>query len=48
MFHSHLSVQAGCYQNACFAAAVANAGVEDGHELFGHSVIVNPQGEIVA
>ncbi len=48
VFHSHLSVQAGCYQNACFAAAVAKAGVEDGHELFGHSVIVNPQGEIVA
>jgi predicted amidohydrolase len=48
VFHSHLSVQAGCYQNSCFAAAVAKAGVEDGHELFGHSVIVNPQGEIVA
>ncbi|MBD0275313.1 MAG: N-carbamoyl-D-amino-acid hydrolase [Acetobacteraceae bacterium] len=48
VFHSHLSVQAGCYQNSCFAAAVAKAGVEDGHELFGHSVIVNPQGEIMA
>ena len=48
VFHSHLSVQAGCYQNACFAAAVAKAGTEDGHELFGHSVIVNPQGEIAA
>jgi predicted amidohydrolase len=48
VFHSHLSVQAGCYQNACFAAAVAKAGTEDGHELFGHSIIVNPQGEIMA
>jgi predicted amidohydrolase len=48
VFHSHLSIQAGCYQNACFAAGVAKAGVEDGHELFGHSVIVNPQGEIMA
>jgi N-carbamoyl-D-amino-acid hydrolase len=48
VFHSHLSVQAGCYQNACFAAAVAKAGKEDGHELFGHSIIVNPQGEITA
>lgn len=48
VFHSHLSVQAGCYQNACFAASVAKAGTEDGHELFGHSIIVNPQGEIVA
>ncbi len=48
VFHSHLSIQAGCYQNACFAVASAKAGKEDGHELFGHSVIVNPQGEIVA
>ena len=48
VFHSHLSIQAGCYQNACFAAGVAKAGVEDGHELFGHSIIVNPQGEIMA
>ena len=48
VFHSHLSVQAGCYQNACFAASVAKAGMEDGHELFGHSIIVNPQGEIMA
>jgi predicted amidohydrolase len=46
--HSHLSVQAGAYQNSCFAAAVAKAGTEDGHELFGHSIIVNPQGEIMA
>ena len=48
VFHSHLSVQAGCYQNSCFAASVAKAGTEDGHELFGHSIIVNPQGEVVA
>jgi predicted amidohydrolase len=48
VFHSHLSIQAGCYQNACFAVGVAKAGTEDGHELFGHSIIVNPQGEIMA
>ncbi len=48
VFHSHLSIQAGCYQNACFAVATAKAGIEDGCELFGHSIIVNPQGEIVA
>jgi predicted amidohydrolase len=48
VFHSHLSIQAGCYQNACFAVATAKAGTEDGNELFGHSIIVNPQGEIVA
>jgi predicted amidohydrolase len=48
VFHSHLTIQAGCYQNACFAVATAKAGTEDGHELFGHSIIVNPQGEIMA
>lgn len=48
VFHSHLSIQAGCYQNSCFAVATAKAGVEDGCELFGHSIIVNPQGEIIA
>lgn len=48
VLHSHLSVQAGAYQNACFAVATAKAGVEDGCELIGHSIIVNPQGEIIA
>ena len=48
VFHNHLSIQAGCYQNACFGVGVAKAGVEDGHELFGHSIIVNPSGEIMA
>ncbi|HEY6431232.1 MAG TPA: N-carbamoyl-D-amino-acid hydrolase [Acetobacteraceae bacterium] len=48
VFHSHLSIQAGCYQNSCFAVATAKAGTEDGHELFGSSIIVNPQGEIIA
>jgi predicted amidohydrolase len=48
VLHSHLSVQAGAYQNACFAVATAKAGTEDGCELFGHSIIVNPQGEIMA
>jgi N-carbamoyl-D-amino-acid hydrolase len=48
VFHSHLTIQAGCYQSACFAVATAKAGVEDGCELFGHSIIVNPQGEIIA
>ncbi len=48
VFHSQLSIQAGAYQNATFAIASAKAGTEDGCELFGHSVIVNPQGEIMA
>src|SRR6185437_16118510 len=40
VFHSHLSIQAGAYQNATFAVATAKAGTEDGNELFGHSIIV--------
>ena len=48
MFHNHLSIQAGAYQNATWAVAVAKAGVEDGHELMAGSCIVSPQGEIVA
>ena len=48
VFHSHLSIQSGAYQNSCFAIAVAKAGVEDGCELFGNSIIVNPQGQIMA
>ncbi|PWK35530.1 N-carbamoyl-D-amino-acid hydrolase [Cupriavidus plantarum] len=48
VFHSQLSIQAGAYQNATFAVAVAKAGTEDGCEMFGHSIIVNPQGEIMA
>ena len=48
VFHSHLSIQAGAYQNSCFAVATAKAGVEDGCELFGNSIIVNPQGQVMA
>ena len=48
LFHNRLSVQAGAYQNSCWVIAVAKAGVEDGHPLFGGSLIVNPDGAIVA
>jgi predicted amidohydrolase len=48
VMHSHLTIQAGAYQNSTYAVATAKAGVEDGNELFGHSIIVNPQGEILA
>ena len=48
VFHSHLVIQSGAYQNSTYAVATAKAGVEDGCELFGHSIIVNPQGEILA
>ena len=48
MFHHKLSLQAGAYQNSTWVVAVAKAGVEDGNPMFGCSVIVNPDGEIVA
>jgi N-carbamoyl-D-amino-acid hydrolase len=48
IFHHKLSVQAGAYQNSTWVVAVAKAGVEDGHPLFGASIIVNPDGEVVA
>jgi predicted amidohydrolase len=48
IFHHKLSLQAGAYQNATWVVAVAKAGVEDGHPLFGCSLIVDPDGQIVA
>jgi predicted amidohydrolase len=48
MFHHKLSLQAGAYQNSTWVVAVAKAGVEDGHHLMGGTVVVNPDGEIVA
>lgn len=48
MFHNHIVVQAGAYQNACWVVSVAKAGDEDGHPLMGGSIIVNPDGVIVA
>jgi predicted amidohydrolase len=48
LFHHKLSVQSGAYQNATWAVAVAKAGDEDGHHLIGGSLIVDPNGEIVA
>jgi predicted amidohydrolase len=48
MFHHKLSLQAGAYQNSTWVVAVAKAGVEDGHPLMAGTVIVDPDGEIVA
>jgi predicted amidohydrolase len=48
IFHHKLAMQAGCYQNSCWGVAVAKAGIEDGHALFGCSLIVDPDGRIVA
>ncbi|SKA27123.1 N-carbamoyl-D-amino-acid hydrolase [Consotaella salsifontis] len=48
LFHSQLSMQAGAYQNATWVVGVAKAGVEDGHPLMGGSMIVDPNGFVVA
>ena len=48
MAQHRLSLQAGAYQNSTWVVAVAKCGVEDGHPLMGGTMIVNPDGEIVA
>ncbi|MDP4002230.1 N-carbamoyl-D-amino-acid hydrolase [Methylobacterium sp. NEAU K] len=48
MFHSDLSLQAGAYQNATYVVGVAKAGIEDGHRLMGGSIIVDPDGVVLA
>ena len=48
LHHSELVTTAGAYQNATWAVAVAKAGAEDGHPLIGGSVIVDPDGFVVA
>lgn len=48
MFHNHLPMQAGAYQNTLWVAAAAKAGLEDGQALIGGSCIIAPTGEIVA
>lgn len=48
VFHNHLVMQAGAYQNGTWVVGVAKAGNEDDHELIGASAIIAPSGEIVA
>jgi N-carbamoyl-D-amino-acid hydrolase len=48
LFHHRLSLQAGAYQNSTWVVAVAKAGSEDGHHLMGGTLIVDPDGKIVA
>jgi predicted amidohydrolase len=48
MFHNHLPMQAGAYQNTLWVAAAAKAGMEDGQALIGGSCIIAPTGEIAA
>jgi predicted amidohydrolase len=48
LFHNRLCVQAGAYQNSTWVVAVAKGGIEDGNPLIAGSIIVSPDGEIVA
>src|SRR5262249_60017692 len=48
LFHHRLTLQAGAYQNSTWVLAVAKCGAEDGHPMIAGSVLVNPDGEIVA
>jgi predicted amidohydrolase len=48
LFHNRLTVQAGAYQNSTWVVAVAKGGAEDGYPMIAGSLIVNPDGEIVA
>ena len=48
LFHNHLSMQAGAYQNATWVVGTAKCGDEEGSVMGGQSVIVAPSGEIVA
>ena len=48
MFHNHLVMQAGAYENGTWVVGVAKAGNEEGIEMIGGSAIIAPSGEIVA
>jgi len=48
LFHNHLSMQAGAYQNATWVVGTAKCGEEEGSKMGGQSVIIAPSGEIVA
>jgi predicted amidohydrolase len=47
-FHSTLAAQSNAYMNATWAVSVAKAGNEDGSGLIGGSVIVDPNGVVMA
>ena len=48
IFHNRLVQQAGAYQNSTWVVGVAKAGIEDGHPLIGGSLIIDPNGKILA
>jgi predicted amidohydrolase len=48
VFHNALVMQSGAYQNGTWVVGVAKAGVEEGVDSLGQSMIVAPSGQIVA
>ena len=47
--HWHVLLRARAIETGCFILAPAQAGLhENGRETFGHSVIINPWGEVIA
>jgi len=48
LYHSELSMKSGAYQNSTWVVGVAKAGDEDGHPLMAGSIIVDPNGYVVA
>ena len=48
LFHNHLSLQAGAYQNSLWVVGTAKCGTEEGSTMIGQSAIIAPSGEIVA
>jgi N-carbamoyl-D-amino-acid hydrolase len=48
MFHNHLSMQAGAYQNSTWVIGTAKCGTEEGSRMVGQSAIIAPSGEIIA
>jgi N-carbamoyl-D-amino-acid hydrolase len=48
LFHNHLSMQSGAYQNSTWVIGVAKCGCEEGSNMIGQSAIIAPSGEIVA
>ncbi|KAI1073840.1 carbon-nitrogen hydrolase [Whalleya microplaca] len=47
-FHHRLSCQAGSYQNAVWSINVAKCGEENGQCMIGGSMIIDPNGKVVA
>lgn len=48
LYHSELVMKAGAYQNSTWVVGVAKGGIEDGHPLMAGTMIVDPNGFVVA